>query len=164
MRLQNPNSGKRILDARISDPNSWVQFFGPIFSSKRGPLKNSPSRNSPPKIHLPKFNPEIGPKNSHCTFPAIFPGRSQSSPREPPECIPQTATAFSSFLFLLAVGVFLVIVEFLRLQSIEVLLRCTSHCKQRNSTVRRKAPTVSRKAPTVIKKLPNITVSKKAHL
>ena len=53
-----PNSGKRILDARISDPNSWVEFFGPIFSRKRGPLENSPSRNSPPKIHLPKFNPE----------------------------------------------------------------------------------------------------------
>ena len=62
-----PNSAKRILDARISDPNSWVEFFGPIFSRKRGPLKNSPSRNAPPKIHLPKFNPETGPKNSHCT-------------------------------------------------------------------------------------------------
>ena len=62
-----PNSAKRILDARISDPNSWIEFFGPFFSRKRGPLKNSPSRNSPPKIHLPKFNPEIGPKNSHCT-------------------------------------------------------------------------------------------------
>ena len=31
-----PNSAKRILDARISDPNSWVEFFGPIFSRKRG--------------------------------------------------------------------------------------------------------------------------------
>ena len=71
LRLRNPNlgpnSGKRILDARILDPNSWVEFFDSVFSSKRGPLKNSPSRNSPPKIHLPKFNPEIGPKNSHCT-------------------------------------------------------------------------------------------------
>ena len=71
LRLRNPNSGpnsvKRILDARILDPNSWVEFIDSVFSSKRGPLKNSPSRNSPPKIHLPKFNPEIGPKNSHCT-------------------------------------------------------------------------------------------------
>ena len=76
LRLRNPNlgpnSGKRILDARISDPNSWVEFFGPIFSRKRGPLENSPSRNSPPKIHLPKFNPEIGPKNSHCTSAGPF--------------------------------------------------------------------------------------------
>ena len=65
-----PNSVKRILDARILDPNSWVEFFDSVFSSKRGPLKNSRSRNSPPKIHLPKFNPEIGPKNSHCTSAA----------------------------------------------------------------------------------------------
>ena len=51
-----PNSGKRILDARILDPNSWVEFLDSVFSSKRGPLKNSPSRNSPPKIHVSKFS------------------------------------------------------------------------------------------------------------
>ena len=67
-----PNSGKRILGARILDPNSWVEFFESVFSSKRGPQKNSPSRNSPLKIHLPKFNPEIGPKNSHCTSAGPF--------------------------------------------------------------------------------------------
>ena len=76
LRLRNPNSGpnsvKRILDARILDPNSWVEFFDSVFSSKRGPLKNSPSRNSPPKIHLPKFNPEIGPKKWHCTSAGQF--------------------------------------------------------------------------------------------
>ena len=57
-----PNSAKRILDARILDPSSWVEFLDSVFSSKRGPLKNSPSRNSPPKIHPSKFNPEIGQK------------------------------------------------------------------------------------------------------
>ena len=76
LRLRNPNSGpnsvKRILDARILHPNSWVEFFDSVFSSKRGPLKNSPSRNSPPKIHLPKFDPEIGPNNSHCTSAVPF--------------------------------------------------------------------------------------------
>ena len=41
--------------------------FGPgisrsCFFQQKRPPKNSPSRNSPPKIHLPKFNPEIGPK------------------------------------------------------------------------------------------------------
>ena len=76
LRLRNPNLGpnsvKRILDARILNPNSWVEFFDSVFSSKRGPLKNSRSRNSPPKIHLPKFNPEMGPKNSHCTSAGPF--------------------------------------------------------------------------------------------
>ena len=67
-----PNSGKQILDTRILDPNSWVKLFDSVFSSKRGPLKNSPVRNSRPKIHLLKFNPEIGPKNSHCTSAGPF--------------------------------------------------------------------------------------------
>ena len=50
-----PNSAKRILDARIFLARILgSNFFGPIFSRKRGHLKNSPSRNSPPKIHLPK--------------------------------------------------------------------------------------------------------------
>ena len=66
-----PNSGKRILP-EFWNPNSGVESFGSFFSSKRGPLKNSPSRNSPPKIHLPKLNPEIGPKNSHCTSAGPF--------------------------------------------------------------------------------------------
>ena len=61
------NSGKQILDARILDLNSLVECFDSVFSSKRGSQQNSPSRNSPPKIHLPKFNPGIGPRNSHCT-------------------------------------------------------------------------------------------------
>ena len=76
LRLRNPNlgpnSGKRILDARILDPNSRVEFFDSVFSSKRGPLKNSPSRNSPPEIHIEKFTPEFGPKNSHCTSAGPF--------------------------------------------------------------------------------------------
>ena len=76
LRLRNPNlgpnSGKRILDARILDPNSRVEFFDSVFSSKRGPLKNSPSRNSPPEIHIEKFTPEFGPKNSHCTSTGPF--------------------------------------------------------------------------------------------
>ena len=38
-----PNSAKRILDARISDPNSWVEFFGPIFPG----FQNSPSKIQP---------------------------------------------------------------------------------------------------------------------
>ena len=32
-----PNSGKRILDARILDPNSWAELFDNVLSSKRGP-------------------------------------------------------------------------------------------------------------------------------
>ena len=56
-RILGPNSAKRIWDARISDPNSWVEFFGPIFSRKRGPLKNSPSRNSPPRNSPSKIQP-----------------------------------------------------------------------------------------------------------
>ena len=64
------NSGKRILNARILDPNSWVEFL--VLSSKRGPQKNSPSRNSPPKTNLPKFNPEIGKSYSHCTSAGPF--------------------------------------------------------------------------------------------
>ena len=31
---------EQILDARISDANSWVEFYGSVVSSKRGPLKN----------------------------------------------------------------------------------------------------------------------------
>ena len=74
--LQNPNlgpnSGKRILDARILDPNSWVDFCLILFfPAKEGPLKTSPSRNSPLNIHLPKFNPEIG-KYSHCASAGPF--------------------------------------------------------------------------------------------
>ena len=49
-----PNSAKRILDARISDPNSWVEFFGPIFPGKKSPEKFTvekfTSQNSPSKI------------------------------------------------------------------------------------------------------------------
>ena len=54
------NSGMRIFESRILGPNSGVEFFGPVFSNKRSPLKNSPSRNSPPKIHIKKFTPEFG--------------------------------------------------------------------------------------------------------
>ena len=54
LRLRNPNlgpnSGKRILDARVLEPNFWVEFFDSVFSSKRAPLKTSRLRNSPPKI------------------------------------------------------------------------------------------------------------------
>ena len=41
LRLRNPNSGpnsvKRILDARILDPNSWVEFFDSVFPAKEAP-------------------------------------------------------------------------------------------------------------------------------
>ena len=60
-----PNSGMRIFEPRILGPNSGVEFFGPMFSNKKSPLKNSPPRNSPPKIHIKKFTPEFGLKNSH---------------------------------------------------------------------------------------------------
>ena len=62
-----PFSGKQILDAQILGSNFLSLFFFPT-----NDLKNSPSRNSPPKIHLPKFNPEIEPKNSHCTSAGPF--------------------------------------------------------------------------------------------
>ena len=43
-------------------PNSWVEFFGPIFSRKRGPLQNSPSRNSPPKFTFQSSTQKSGQK------------------------------------------------------------------------------------------------------
>ena len=46
--------GMRIFEPRILGPNSGVELFGPMFSNKKSPLKNSPSRNSPPKIHIKK--------------------------------------------------------------------------------------------------------------
>ena len=56
LHLVNPNfgsnSGMRIFEPRIWGPNCGVEFFGPMFSNKKSPLKNSPSRNSPPKIHI----------------------------------------------------------------------------------------------------------------
>ena len=61
-----PNSAKRILDAQISDPNSWVEFFGPIFSQEKRPpekftLEKFTSQNSgrkkEPKPKL--FGPDI---------------------------------------------------------------------------------------------------------
>ena len=52
-----PNFGPEILGS-----NLFILFF-----QQKLPADNSPSRNSPPKIRLPKCNPEIGPKNSHCT-------------------------------------------------------------------------------------------------
>ena len=76
LHLVNPNSGSnsgmRIFEPRISGPNSGVEFFGPMFSNKKRPPKNSPSRNSPPKIHIKKFTPELGLKNSHCTSAGPF--------------------------------------------------------------------------------------------
>ena len=59
------NSGKRILDARILDPNSWVFFLlVPVFSSKRGPQKNSPSR----KFTSQKSPSKIQPRNREKIF------------------------------------------------------------------------------------------------
>ena len=64
LHLVNPNlgsnSGMRIFEPRILGPNSGVEFFGPVFSNKKSPLKNSPSRNSPPKIHIKKFTQNSG--------------------------------------------------------------------------------------------------------
>ena len=76
LHLVNPNlgsnSGMRIFEPRILGSNSGVEFFGPMFSNKKSPLKNSPPRNSPPKIHIKKFTPESGLKNSHCTSAGPF--------------------------------------------------------------------------------------------
>ena len=46
--------GKSILGFGAIRVNPSRPQFEPV-------TKNSPSRNSPPKIHLPNFNPEIGP-------------------------------------------------------------------------------------------------------
>ena len=35
-------------------------------------LCDSDPNSHPPKIHLPEFNPEIAPKNSHCTSAGPF--------------------------------------------------------------------------------------------
>ena len=57
-----PNSGKRILDARNLDPNSRVGFFLILCFQQKRPPEKFILENSPPKIHLLKFNPEIGAK------------------------------------------------------------------------------------------------------
>ena len=62
----------RLFEPRILGSNSGVNFFGPMFSNKKSPLKNSPSRNSPPKIHIKKFTPELGLENSHYTSAGPF--------------------------------------------------------------------------------------------
>ena len=76
LHLVNPNlgsnTGTRIFEPRILGSNSGVEFFGPVVSNKKSPLKNSPPRNSPPIIHIKKFTPEFGLKNSHCTSAGPF--------------------------------------------------------------------------------------------
>ena len=57
LHLQNPNSGKRILDARILMLNFWVDFFAPCFLQQRRPRKIHPQ-----KIHLPKFTYKFNQK------------------------------------------------------------------------------------------------------
>ena len=59
----------RIFEPRILEPNSGVEIFSPMFSNKKSPLENSPSRNSPPKIHI---------KNSHQN---CDPGRHLQEPK-----------------------------------------------------------------------------------
>ena len=60
-----PEFGPEFWGTNFGRTNFGPEFLGRMFwacfSSKRGSQRNSPSRNSP------KFNPEIGPKNSHCT-------------------------------------------------------------------------------------------------
>ena len=75
MHLRNPNlgpnSGKQILEARILDPNSWVEFFILFFQQRKAPrkftLKKFTSQNSPSKIQ-----PRIAKKYSHCTSAGPF--------------------------------------------------------------------------------------------
>ena len=75
LHLVNPNLGSNS-GIRILSPEFGVEFLGRIFwsyvSNKKGPLKNSPPRNSLPKIHIKKFTPESGLKNSHCTSARPF--------------------------------------------------------------------------------------------
>ena len=52
----------------------------------------------------------------------------------------------------LTVGACLLTVEFLCLQLVKVLTRCTSHCQQRSFNCKQKSSTVSRKLPIVSKK------------
>ena len=59
-----PNSGKRVLDARILEPNSWVEFFdSAFFQQKRPPekftLQKFTSQNSPSKIQPRKSGQKI---------------------------------------------------------------------------------------------------------
>ena len=59
-----PNSGKRILDARILDPNSWVEFIDSVLFQQRRPpekftlekftFQDSPSKIQP-RIRAKKF-------------------------------------------------------------------------------------------------------------
>ena len=61
LHLVNPNSGSnsgmRIFEPRILGPSSRVEFFGPMFSKKKSPLKKFTAQNSHQKIH-PKIRAE----------------------------------------------------------------------------------------------------------
>ena len=64
LHLFNPNLGSNFGKCEFLSPEFWgrilgCEFLGPMFSNKKSPLKNSPSRNSPPKIHIKKFTPEF---------------------------------------------------------------------------------------------------------
>ena len=86
LRLRNPNSGpnsgKRILDARILDPNSWVEFFDTVFSSKEAPRRIHGSRNSPPKFTLQNSTQKSDEKN----LIAPLPGHLAEKPQMKQHC------------------------------------------------------------------------------
>ena len=62
----------RILGNEFWAPEFWTRIPGSNFLSLLFPAKEAPRKIHPQEIHLSKFNPEIGPKNSHCTSAGPF--------------------------------------------------------------------------------------------
>ena len=91
LHLVNPNLGSNsgIFEPRILGSNSGVEFLGPMFSNKKSPLKNPPSRNSPPKIHIKKFTPEFRKPPDVGLAPTALGGSGPPKQVEDPSLKPQ---------------------------------------------------------------------------
>ena len=100
------NVGPRI---EFWTPEFWTRILGSnfliLFSSKRDPLKNSPSRNSPLQIHLPKFNPEIWKKKKlftlHLCLPVLLKKSDGSGSVPGPPCLSSQARPLYLLIVLL---------------------------------------------------------------
>ena len=112
MRLRNPNlgpnSGKRTLDARILDPNSWVKVFDSVFFFKqRRPTEKctlekftfqNSTQKSGQKIHIAPLQGHLVQKESLLGLSAGMPGVtscvkrfSGTSQRDFMDCVSQDA-------------------------------------------------------------------------
>ena len=67
-----PEFGPEFWETNFGRPNFGPKFLGRILWSYFFQGKEAPSKIHCREIHLPKFNPEIGQKNSHCTSAGPF--------------------------------------------------------------------------------------------